>query len=146
MTKRFFPARPKGLPKGYDSWDEHELATGLLKDHEHHPIWIPYVIEKKYQPDFVIKTKDKEYLVEFKGYFRDNNELMKYNWVRKVLREDQELIFVFDKLTKPIHFKAKRKCGTKMTCLEWGIKNGYQCFDKKSFEVYFNTLDFNLDN
>jgi hypothetical protein len=100
-------------------------------------------VNHKYQPDFVIKHKGGEILVEFKGYFRDNTELMKYNWIRKTLTEKQELLFIFDRLNKPIHFKAIRKaCGTKMTCMEWALKNNFACFNKETFAEYFNQLEF----
>lgn len=144
-AKRYYgPARPKGLPKGFDSWDEVELAQGLLKSEEHHPVWIPYTVNHKYQPDFVIQHSKGEVLVEFKGYFRDAMELAKYTWVRKALEPHQELVFIFDKVTKPIHFKPKRKgCGTKMTCEQWAIKNQFQYFNKDTFVEYYNNLKEN---
>lgn len=141
MSKKFFPPRPKGLPKGYDSWCEYDLHVGILKKHEHHPIWVPYIVNHKYQPDFVIKHKKGEVLVEFKGYFRDAFELAKYVWIRKALPEHQELIFIYDNVNKPIHFKAKRADGTRMTCAQWSSKNTFQYFDKDSFIDYYNTLE-----
>jgi hypothetical protein len=100
-------------------------------------------VDHKYQPDFVIKHKGGEILVEFKGFFRDSAEAAKYTWVRKCLSETQELIFVFDRLIKPIHFKPKRsKCGTKMTHEQWALKNNFACFNKETFTEYFNQLEF----
>lgn len=139
--KVFYPKRPKGLPKGYDSWDEHELAHGILKSEEHHPVWLPYTVDHKYQPDFVIQHSKGEVLVEFKGYFRDAAELAKYVWIRKSLEPHQELIFIFDRVTKPLHFRPIRKaCGTKMTYEQWALKNEFQYFNKQTFVEYYNNL------
>lgn len=139
--KKYFPARPKGLPKGYDSWPEYELHNGLLKGHEHHPEWINYTVDRKYQPDFIIEHKGGEILVEFKGYFRDAPELSKYVWIRKALEDHQELIFIYDNINKPIHFKPMRKCGTKMTCGEWSRKNEFRYFNQETFEEFYATLE-----
>jgi hypothetical protein len=49
---------------------------------------------------------------------------------------------MYDRINKPIHFKPSRKCGTKMTCMEWGLKNKYQVFNKETFAEYFSTLEF----
>lgn len=141
MTKRFFPARPKGLPKGYDSWPEYNLHQGLLKDEMFHPPKVEYTVERKYEPDFLIDHKDGVYLLEFKGYFRDAPEASKYTWVRKALPEGHELLFIFDKIDKPIHFKPKRKgCGTKMTHGQWAEKNNFRFFDESTFEQFYREI------
>jgi hypothetical protein len=140
LIKKYFPPRPKGLPKGYDSWPEHRLHHGLLKDEMYHPPRVPYVTEHKYEPDFLIKHKKKTYLLEFKGYFRDGPEASKYTWIRKALPKDHELIFVFDKPSKPIHFRAKRTDGTKQTHAEWATKNNFRYFDEESFTEYYKEL------
>lgn len=140
MPKKFYPSRPKGLPKGYDSWPEYRLHTTLLVDEVFHPDKIPYTVERKYEPDFLIPHEGGEYLLEFKGYFRDAQELSKYVWIRKALRDDQELLFIFDNPMKPIHFKAKRTDGSKMTCQEWAIKNGFRFFDESSFTKFYKEL------
>jgi len=89
----------------------------------------------------LIGHKDGEYLLEFKGYFRDGPEAAKYTWVRKVLEPHQELIFIFDNPKKPIHFRTKRKCGTKQTHAEWAIKNQFRYFDEREFTEFYNNLE-----
>lgn len=141
MTKRFFPPRPKGLPKGYDSWPEYNLHQGLLKDEVFHPELVSYTVSHKYEPDFLISHKTGEYLLEFKGYFRDSPEAAKYTWIREALNDDQELLFIFDKPSKPIHFRAKRKDGTKQTHGEWALKNNFRYFDESEFVEFYNNLE-----
>lgn len=140
FKRSFGPKRPKGLPKGYDSWDEHSLHNGILKDADHHPELIQYTVSHKYEPDFVITLGEVEYVIEFKGYFRDSAEAAKYTWIKKHLKDNQELIFIFSKLNKPIHFRTKRVCGTKQTHEEWAVKNGFKAFDVASFTEFYNSF------
>ena len=139
-NKKFFPPRPKGLPKGYDSWPEHRLHHGILKDEIFHPDRVSYTIDHKYEPDFLIPHKDGEYLLEFKGYFRDGKEAAKYTWIRKALNANQELLFVFDNPSKPIHFRNKRADGTRQTHGQWAAKNEFRFFDESGFEEFYKTL------
>lgn len=139
--KKYYPQRPKGLPKGYDSWAEYRLHTGLLKDELYHPERISYTTEHKYEPDFLIPHSQGEYLIEFKGYFRDGPEAAKYPWIRKALEEHQELIFVFSDPMKPIHFRAKRYDGTRMTHAEWADKNKFRYFNEEGFIQFYNTIE-----
>ena len=67
--------------RGADSKWEGELRDGLLKDWEHHPEKIPYVISHTYTPDFV----KGNIIIEAKGRFMDNAEARKYVWVRESL-------------------------------------------------------------
>lgn len=106
-----------------------------------HPDKVSYVVERKYEPDFEIKHKDGKYLLEFKGYFRDAPEAAKYTWIRKALPDSTELLFVFDNPDKPIHFKPKRTCGTKMTHAQWAEKNKFRYFSPTSFETFYNQLE-----
>lgn len=138
--KVFFPPRPKGLPKGYDSWPEHRLHTGLLKDEIYHPPKVDYVVSHKYEPDFMIPHRDGVYLLEFKGYFRDGPEAAKYTWIRKALPDNHELLFVFDRPQKPMHFRAKRTDGTRQTHGEWAGKQGFRFFDEQSFTEFYSTI------
>lgn len=88
-----------------------------------HTSKVPYVIQKTYNPDFTITYPDgKIVFVEAKGYFQDAQEIQKYDWIRDALPEDQELVFVFENPKKPIHFRSKRKDGTKMSHGEWADK------------------------
>lgn len=140
-AKRFFgPGRPKGLPKGYDSWPEHRLHMGILKEEEFHPPRISYTVDHKYEPDFKIDCGDKVYLLEFKGYFRDSPEAAKYTWIRESLDTNYELLFIFDNPMKPIHFRTKRTDGTRQTHAEWAIKNNFRFFDEESFTEFYKEL------
>lgn len=80
------------------------------------------------------------YLIEFKGYFREGAEAAKYTWIRKALPEDHELLFVFDNPTKPMHFRAKRSDGSRMTHGEWATKNNFRFFDEESFTNFYKDL------
>ena len=145
MTKKtFYPKRPTGLPKGYDSWDEYDLHKGILKNELFHPPRVQYISKHTYQPDFQIDrpSENKTYLIEFKGYFRDSKEAAKYTWIEQALDSNTQLLFVFSKIDKPIHFKAKRKaCGTKMTHGQWAEKNGFDYYDVDSFTIWYNNLN-----
>lgn len=143
LVKRFFPARPKGLPKGYDSWPEHRLHQGILKDEVFHPPKVAYTVDHKYEPDFLIEHEKGTYLLEFKGYFRDGPEAAKYTWINKALPDDHELLFIFDNPMKPIHFRAKRGDGTRQTHGEWATKNGFRFFNEAGFTEFYNELKGN---
>lgn len=139
-TKVYYPPRPKGLPKGYDSWPEHRLHTSILKEEKYHPDKIDYVVKHTYEPDFEITQGNLTYLLEFKGYFRDSKEAAKYTWIHKVLPENTELLFIFDRPQKAIHFRSKRQDGTRQTHGEWAEKNGFRYFDEETFKVFYNQL------
>lgn len=140
-NKLYYPQRPKGLPIGYDSWPEYRLHTTILSNEKYHPEKIEYTVSRKYEPDFEIEHKGGKYLIEFKGYFRDNQEASKYTWISKVLPNDTELLFVFDRPDKPIHFRARRSDGTKQTHGEWADKNGFRYFDENSFIEFYKKLE-----
>lgn len=91
---------------------------------------VPYHSEHEYYPDFTIATPEGFIQVEVKGYFQDRAEMSKYNWVKKALADNEELVFIFERPDKPIHFQAKRKDGTKMTHREWCTKQGFRCFSE----------------
>jgi len=83
--------RPKLVKKDgnkYDSIWEMVLHESILKDWEHHTDYVSYVIEHKYEPDFVKKVGRKKILLESKGRFWDFQEYNKYIWVKKVLPEE----------------------------------------------------------
>lgn len=81
---------------------------------------------------------DVTYFLEVKGYFQDANEVQKYNWIEDSLEDWETLAFVFEDPNKPIHFKAKRKDGTKMTHAQWAEKNGFPWFSEESFKEFLN--------
>lgn len=123
---RFFRSKLKeliGTP--YDSMTEKRLHEGVFKDAEFHTKKIDYSIDHKYEPDFVITKSDGiKFIIEVKGYFQESSECQKYIWIKKYLKDDEILVMVFEKPHKEIHFKAKRKDGTKMTHAEWAEKQG----------------------
>jgi len=132
---RYFRPKLKELiGTKYDSLTErtiHEQYSNL----EFHPEGIDYIIAHKYSPDFLFINKKGIYVyLEVKGYFQDSHELLKYPWIKKALSVGAELVFVFENPNKPIHFKAKRKDGTKMTHAEWAEKNGFRWFDTTNLE------------
>lgn len=141
MKKRFFEARPKNLPKGYDSWLEYELHQTALKGTQHHVAKddrIDYSVEHMYEPDFTFKILEKMYVIEVKGRFRDSAEMSKYIWINKYLNkwklfdcEEIELVFIFDNAASPTPFAKARKDGTKRSHGEWAISNGFRYLCKK---------------
>ena len=121
----------KGTP--YDSMTEKRLHEGVFTDFPHHNKWLHYNIEHKYEPDFTLNCEcGKVIYVEVKGYMQDRAEATKYVWIKKALKDNEELVFIFEKPDKPMHFQSKRKDGTKMSHREWCIKNGFRVFDEKT--------------
>jgi hypothetical protein len=117
--------KEKDLPKGYDSKWEHTLHTTILTGWNHHSDRVPYIVEHHYEPDFVKVIGDTEFLLEAKGRFWDYQEYNKYIWVRKALKPNQELIFLFLFPFAPMPAAKKRKNGTKRTHAEWAAKNNF---------------------
>lgn len=99
----------------YRSGLEKALARNLPKDFEYEPNSIPYVMKRKYIPDFV---KGKFY-IECKGFFRAG-DTMKYKAIRDSI--DGELIFVLSDPNKKV-----RK-GSKMTMGQWCEKENISHF------------------
>jgi hypothetical protein len=110
----------KDVPKGYDSKWEHKLHTSVLQSWKHHSDKIPYVVEHNYEPDFVktIKGKDQEY--------------NKYVWIRKSLKPNQELVFLFLTPYSPMPQAKRRKDGTKRTHAEWAEKNNFKWYSEET--------------
>jgi len=120
----------KSLPKGYDSKWEYELHQKELKNWEHHNGILEYTIEHKYHPDFIKIINDKVIYLEAKGRFWDYPEYSKYIWIRKVLPEECELVFLFSDPYAPMPAAKKRKDGTKRSHAEWAEKNKFRWFDR----------------
>ena len=131
--KRRVP-RPKKLikPDGnkYDSIWEALLHESILKDWKHHVDKVPYVIEHKYEPDFVRHIEGKKILLESKGRFWDFQEYNKYIWVRKKLPKDTELVFLFANPDAPMPGAKRRKDGTKRSHGEWAWANDFRWFSE----------------
>ena len=136
MARRFprkVRPREKNVPKGYDSKWEYTLHQTLLKSWNHHTNKVPYVVEHKYEPDFV---KDK-ILIEAKGRFWDHAEYSKYIWIRKSLPDTMELIFLFQKPYAPMPGAKKRKDGTKRTHAEWAEANEFTWYSEETLPEEF---------
>ena len=119
---------------GYDSPFEKELHEGILSNYSFHTEKIEYTIDHRYEPDFIREIDGKKIYVEVKGRFFTSDEAAKYVWVKKVLKEDEELVFLFFNLkTIMPGAKVRKKCGTKRTVSEWAAKNGFRYFDMNSF-------------
>lgn len=148
----------KVVPKGYDSILEYDLHRNQLKGCTYHPEErIQYEIPHSYEPDFVAQvcskhgagnlkrrccSSCKEILVEVKGRFRTSQEARKYRFVREALKENQEVIFLFQDSSKPMPFAGRRKDGTKQTHGEWAERNGfrYYCLKKGLPDAWLTDL------
>ena len=126
--------RPKKYlkPDGnrYDSIWEAVLHESILKDWSHHTDYVQYVIEHKYEPDFVRVIDGKKILLESKGRFWDFQEYNKYVWVKKHLPKDTELVFLFANPSAPMPEAKRRKDGTKRSHAEWAGANGFRWFSE----------------
>lgn len=135
--KRYFEKKPSSLKgTGYDSLLEknlHETKLTAARFHDRGDR-ISYTVPHTYEPDFVIEKGDKKYIIETKGRFRDSQEARKYIFVQAVLKENEELVFIFQDHTKPMPFAQKRKDGTKRTHAEWAEKNKFRWWSQLSFK------------
>ena len=120
----------KGLPKGYDSKWEAALHKRLLDSWDLHTQEVPYIVEHKYNPDFVKVIGGKTILVEAKGRFWDYQEYNKYVWIRKALEPNQELVFLFSSPHSPMPQAKRRKDGTKRSHAEWADKNNFVWYNE----------------
>lgn len=114
----------------YDSIWEAVLHESILKDWDHHVDNIKYVVEHKYEPDFVRKIGRKKILLESKGRFWDFAEYNKYVWVKKNLPKNTELVFLFANPSAPMPGAKRRKDGTKRSHAEWANANGFRWFSE----------------
>ena len=127
---RIIRPKEKDVPKGYDSKWEHKLHTTILKDWQHHSDKVSYIVEHEYEPDFVKTIGNKEYLLEAKGRFWDYQEYNKYVWIRKALKPNQELVFLFSSPYSPMPQAKRRKDGTKRTHAEWAETIGFRWYSE----------------
>ena len=144
MKKRYFKARPKSLPKGYDSKLEQRLHETCLQSCQHHvpkEDLIPYVIPHTYQPDFLMEYNGKLFVIEAKGRAREQAELRKYcyviehfeNWefYKNSTCTEIELVLIFENAATPMPFSKRRKDGTRQSHGEWATKNGFRWLCEK---------------
>lgn len=115
-----------------DSKFEEELRKGVLQGLNYHVSSIDYPIYKKYAPDWTLELDGKTIYIEAKGVFTEREEASKYVWVRKALKPNEELVFLFYNPDTKLPFAKKRKDGTKMTHAEWADKNKFRWFTKKT--------------
>ena len=136
--KRFRPKKEDILKgTGYDSLLEKNLHETVLKDARFHDKGdkIGYIVSHTYEPDFVLEKNGKTFLIESKGRFQDNSEARKYLFIREVLNEETELVFVWQKAGTAFPFSRKRKDGTRATHEEWATKNGFRHWTASNFSV-----------
>tara|TARA_R110000824_G_scaffold167194_2_gene344034 strand:- start:2658 stop:3131 length:474 start_codon:yes stop_codon:yes gene_type:complete len=118
---------------GYDSNWEYVLHTSILTDWKHHKEKpVDYIVEHKYHPDFVRIINGKKILLESKGRFWDYGEYNKYIWIKKVLPENVELVFLFAEPNAPMPQAKRRKDGTKRSHGEWAWSKGFKWYSEES--------------
>lgn len=137
--KRRYPKKEseiKGTP--YDSLLEktlHETKLSNCKFHDKDSK-VSYSIPHKYEPDFIYEREDgKVFLIETKGRFRDSAEARKYLFIREVLSDNEELIFIWGKPGTFLPSSKKRKDGTRATNEEWATKHGFRHWDSLRFKL-----------
>ena len=125
------------MKKVFRSGLESALYDKLNKEFKYEPYKLPYIISKKYLPDFV--HEDKKILIEAKGYFRVG-DTQKYTSIRDSI-EKWELVFVLSDPNKKV-----RK-GSKMTMGQWCDKEGFAHFTVKTTkELLKYVRDKNVTN
>ena len=98
---------------------ESAFSTAVAhKNFLYEPYRLPYVIHKKYIPDFIDERTGA--MIECKGFFRVG-DTQKYKAIRDSLFS-QELVFVLTNADKKV-----RK-GSKITMGEWCEKEGFKWF------------------
>lgn len=133
MARKPRKVRPNERYQGYDSKFEHDLHRNVLYNWEHHDKEVPYVVHRKYNPDFVRTIDGMEIFVEAKGRFWDSDEYSKYVWVRESLTENQKIVFIFYNPASPMPRSKTRKDGTKRTHAEWANEMGFLWFTADTF-------------
>lgn len=102
-----------------------QTVSNLLKDFDYEPFRVPYVVHRKYCPDFVHEPSGT--LVECKGFFREG-DTKKYTSIRDSLPEDQHLVFVLMDPSKKV-----RK-GGKITMDRWCEKENIPWYSIDTLE------------
>jgi len=119
------------VPKGYDSWLEWDLAQ-VLVNCDYHPCAISYVQYKNYYPDFTYKQGDITYYIEAKGRFRDKPEARKYVDVKKALKSEEELVFVFQNPDNRMPDAKRRKDGSFYCMSDWAERHDFKWYTPKT--------------
>lgn len=109
----------KKPPAGYDSWFEHDLHKQQLKGCKFHSCKLAYIQEKTYEPDFIYHDGKNVIYIEVKGRFRTSGEARKYVDVKRGLKKNEVLVFIFSDPKKPMPNAQRRKDGTRRTHGDW---------------------------
>ena len=70
--------------------------------------------------------------LEAKGRFWDYAEYNKYKWIKEVLPEECELVFLFSNPSAPMPGAKRRRDGTKRSHAEWAAKHGFRWYSAES--------------
>ena len=124
----------RNIPKGYDSWFEHDLHS-KFKRCEYHVNKLTYTQVKTYEPDFVYYSGDYTIYIEAKGRFRDRAEAKKYVDVSRCLGAKEELVFVFQNPRTAMPGARRRADGTRYTMQEWADKQGFVWYTAETCPV-----------
>lgn len=102
------------------------------------PMGIPYVIEGRYKPDFVISKNGKKpktleeledcIIIETKGYFRLNDMRKMLGVKKKNPTLDIRFVFMSDSFVyrRRPHVKRRSKGSTDMRYSDWCTKHGFK--------------------
>ena len=121
----------RNIPKGYDSWFEYDLHS-KFKRCEYHVNKLTYTQVKTYEPDFVYYSGDYTIYIEAKGRFREKPEARKYVDVKKALKPEEELVFVFQNPNNRMPAATKRKDGSYYCMSDWAERNGFDWYTPKT--------------
>jgi len=138
MRKPRVPRKKESnVPKGYDSGfearlDKEVLDKGWVYVPTPAPEPIDYYVEHTYHTDFVRYEGDKILYLEAKGRFWDYQEYNKYVWIKKALKDNEELIFLFAEPNAAMPGAKRRKDGTKFNHAEWATKHGFRWYSEYS--------------
>ena len=117
--KRQRKARPPELRKskgGYDSNFERMLHKSVLKDWKHHGDKVEYVVEHKYEPDFIREFDGKTIYIEAKGRFWDY----------------AEFVFIFADPDLPMPQAKRRKDGTRRSHADWATSKKFRWYTSET--------------
>ena len=138
MARKFNGRWRQTVRKADSKWEQ-KLKDGCLKDTEHHPEPVPYVVERKYHPDFVTEVDGVTVFIEAKGFFAETSEATKYRHVRDALPENCELVFLFQRSTTPMPRAKVKKDGTKTTMADWAERHGFRWFSEDTINELWET-------
>ena len=115
---------------------EKALAENLPKYFKYESASLPYVMHRKYIPDFVVDDVDglKNFYIECKGFFRAGDTL-KYKSIRDSI--DGEIIFVISDPNKKV-----RK-GSKMSMGQWCEKENIKHYTVKQYQDLIKYIESN---